>query len=157
TLVISPLVALMSQQVARLSERPGVAAVSLSEFSGPKLYQLLRSFDFAHAPSFLFTSPERLANDGFLEFMFRRNSQHIKLVVVYEAHCISQWGHTFRPPYKAIPRFLDGVFGSRGWPPVLCLTATLNPRDLEEIQADFRIADADIVRTQTLLRANLVL
>lgn len=157
TLVISPLVALMSQQVARLADRPGVSAVSLSDFSGPKMYELLRSFDFAESPSFLFTSPERLANDGFLEHMLRARGEHIKLVVVDEAHCVSQWGHTFRPPYKAIPRFLDSVFGSMNWPPVLCLTATLNPRDLDEIRADFRVAPEDVLRVPTMLRTNLAL
>ena len=157
TLVISPLVALMSQQSDRLSQQAGITAMSLSDYSGPKFYQVLRSFDFARAPSFLFTSPERAANDGFLEFLLHEHREHIKLVVIDEAHCISQWGHTFRPPYKAIPRFLDLVFGPMVWPPVLCLTATLNPRDLGEIQADFRIADADVLRSPTGLRTNLTL
>jgi ATP-dependent DNA helicase RecQ len=157
TLVISPLVALMEQQVTRLAERPGVTALNLSDYSGPKLYQCLRDHDFAGGASFLFTSPERLAADGFLEFTLRRNLEHIKLVVVDEAHCISQWGHTFRPPYKAIPRFLDAVFGLNRWPPVLCLTATLNPRDLDEIRADFRIASSDVLRTPAMLRTNLAL
>jgi ATP-dependent DNA helicase RecQ len=118
---------------------------------------MLRDLDFRQSPTFIFTSPERVANDGFVEFILRRNHEHINLVVVDEAHCISQWGHTFRPPYKAIPRFLDRVFGPSAWPPVLCLTATLNPRDLGEIQTDFRVAAQDVLRTPTLLRTNLVL
>jgi ATP-dependent DNA helicase RecQ len=157
TLVISPLVALMSQQSTRLAQQEGISAVSLSDYSGPKFYQLLRGFDFAQPPSFLFTSPERAANDGFVEFVLHEHREHIKLVVIDEAHCISQWGHTFRPPYKAIPGFLDLVFGPTAWPPVLCLTATLNPRDLGEIQADFRISDPDVLRSPTLLRTNLTL
>ncbi|MCB9570880.1 MAG: ATP-dependent DNA helicase RecQ [Kofleriaceae bacterium] len=155
TLVISPLIALMGQQAQRLADRPGVVALSLSDFSGPKLYQKLRDLDFCQSPTFLFASPERVANDGFLEFLLRRNRDHINLIVVDEAHCVSQWGHTFRPPYKAIPRFLDLVFGANAWPPVLCLTATLNPRDLAEIQVDFRVADKDVLRTPTMLRTNL--
>lgn len=157
TLVISPLVALMSQQTIRLGARPGIEAVGLSDFAGRALYPALRGFDFQKSPTFLFTSPERIANDGFVEHMLRANHEHIKLVVVDEAHCISQWGHTFRPPYKAIPRFLDLAFGANGWPPTLCLTATLNPRDLAEIQSDFRVADQDVLRTPSLLRTNLAL
>jgi ATP-dependent DNA helicase RecQ len=157
TLVISPLVALMSQQAERLGGRPDVTALSFSDQPGPKLYQMLRDLDFGRSPTFLFTSPERVAADGFVEFMLHRRREHIRLVVIDEAHCVSQWGHTFRPPYKAIPRFLDQVFGRNAWPPVLCLTATMNPRDLAEIQADFRVADADVLRTPTMLRTNLAL
>lgn len=157
TLVISPLVALMSQQRERLGEKQGIAAVSLSDYSGTKFYQTLRDIDFAKSPTFLFTSPERVANDGFVEFMLRAHRDHIKLVVIDEAHCVSQWGHTFRPPYKAIPRFLDSVFGQTGWPPILCLTATLNPRDLREIQGDFRIDDDGVLKSPLLFRTNLTL
>lgn len=157
TLVISPLVALMGQQVDRLREENDIEATSLSDLSGPKLYDRLRSFDFARDANFLFTSPERLSFDGFLEFVLKRNKDHIGLIVVDEAHCISQWGHTFRPAYKAIPRFLDATFGTNGWPPVLCLTATLNPRDLAEISNDFRVEADDVVRGPTMMRTNLAL
>lgn len=155
TLVLSPLIALMTQQSERLSERPGVTALSLSDLSGARLYDRLRAFDFGQGPNFVFTSPERLSFDGFLEFALRRGRKDIGLIVVDEAHCVSQWGHTFRPAYKAIPRCLDELFGPQAWPPILCLTATLNPRDLQEISTDFRIQDAGVIRTAALLRNNL--
>ncbi|MDC3958566.1 ATP-dependent DNA helicase RecQ [Polyangium jinanense] len=156
TIVVSPLVALMSQQVQRLAEISGIRAFSLSDL-GPRRYAALRELDLRHGPTFLFASPELLSSDGFLEFVLRRGSSGVGLVVIDEAHCVSQWGHTFRPPYKAIPRVLDRAFGASAWPPVLCLTATLNPRDQAEICTDFRIDHADVLRTATLFRENLVL
>ncbi len=157
TLVLSPLVALMGEQSERLRTKTGVRSISLSDLSGPPLYNMLREFDFEHGPTFMFTSPERLSSDGYLEYNLRRNRDAISLIVVDEAHCVSQWGHTFRPAYKAISRGLDAIFGCNAWPPVLCLTATLNPRDQEEILAEFRISPQDVVRTPSLLRENLAL
>jgi ATP-dependent DNA helicase RecQ len=157
TLVISPLVALMAQQVERLAARPGMRATTLSRLGGPNVYNTLRDWAFDNAPAFIFSSPERLSFDGFLEHTLRRGRSHVQLVVVDEAHCVSQWGHTFRPAYKGIARVLDDIFGPKAWPPVLCLTATLNPNDVDEIRADFRIDAADVLRTPSMLRTNLAL
>ncbi len=157
TLVLSPLVALMGEQAQRLGNRAGITASCLSDLSGPPLYNSLRDFDFEHGPNFMLTSPERLSASGYLEYALRRNRNAISLIVVDEAHCVSQWGHTFRPAYRAIPRSLDAIFGRDEWPPVLCLTATLNPRDRAEIVSEFRIAPEDVITTPSMLRENLVL
>lgn len=156
TLVLSPLIALMAQQVDRLKTRSGIHAVTLSREAGTKAYARLREWVF-NRPSFIFSSPERLAFDGYLEHTLRRGREDVRLIVVDEAHCLSQWGHTFRPAYKAIPRVLDEIFGPHAWPPVLCLTATLNPKDAHEIRDCFRIDAAGVLRTRTMLRTNLSL
>jgi ATP-dependent DNA helicase RecQ len=156
TLVLSPLIALMSQQARRLEKR-GLGALSLSDLEGPKMYDSLRKLAPRRQPQFLFSSPERLSFDGFLEFALAKARNDIGLIVIDEAHCVSQWGHTFRPAYKAIPKCLNDIFGPQGWPPILSLTATLNRRDCDEVCHDFRIAEAGVVRTPSQLRDNLSL
>ena len=109
-------------------------------------------------PDFLFVSPERIATDGFLQMSCRERSEQIKLVVVDEIHCVSQWGLDFRPFYKEIPHFLNAVFQpSSARPPVLGLTATLNPKDTEEICTDFAIDPANVLKSNFLLRLNIKL
>jgi ATP-dependent DNA helicase RecQ len=61
-------------------------------------------------PSFLYMSPERSAADGLLSHVLCRNRERIGLIVVDEAHCVSQWGETFRPLYRMIPAFIAGIF-----------------------------------------------
>jgi ATP-dependent DNA helicase RecQ len=155
TVVVSPLVALMSQQVERLNRRAPGVAVSLSDLAPDAQYRCLRDLTAERGTRFLFVSPERLASEGYLEYVCRRARDVIGLVVIDEAHCISQWGHSFRPCYRAIPEWLDGVFGPDGWPRVLGLTATLNPGEEEDIRRAFRIPAAGVVRSAGLLRSNL--
>ncbi len=154
TIVFSPLVALMGQQVQTLNEK-GISAISLSEYSGKDTYNKLRAMKFSEEPQFLFLTPERVAFDGYIEYVLKQNKEKIGLVVVDEAHCVSQWGYTFRPSYAGVPNFLDRVFGSGSWPTILALTATLNPKDQDEITSLFRIAKSDIVISNDLLRTNL--
>jgi ATP-dependent DNA helicase RecQ len=78
-------------------------------------------------------------------------------VTIDEAHCVSQWGHNFRPAYKEIPDFLDRIFLQSKKPPVLCLTATLAAKDRQEICHDFNIQPADIFQSTSLHRPTLVL
>ena len=89
-------------------------------------------------PNFIFTSPERISNDGYLEYMLSLRKEDIGLVVVDEVHCVSQWGEGFRPAYRNIPAFMDRIFGN-AWPRLLCLTATLNDKQQEQIQREFHI------------------
>ena len=101
---------------------------------------------------FIFLSPDRLATDGFLEFVLRAIRDRIKLVVIDEAHCISQWGHGFRPFYREIPPFLDNVFGADAWPHLLGLTATLGPLDVAQMCEDFGIASEQVIYGDVMLR-----
>jgi ATP-dependent DNA helicase RecQ len=156
TLIVSPLKALIDQQAMRLSDR-GIPTVYLhSGMTSVQQYDTIRR-DVLGDPnlSFLFLSPERAYADGYVEYALCKLRDRIRLIVVDEAHCVSQWGHSFRPSYKLIPRFLDTVFGQDNWPPRLCLTATLNPLDEEEINRDFHISSDGVIRSPALLRGNL--
>ncbi|MHC5722260.1 MAG: DEAD/DEAH box helicase, partial [Nostoc sp.] len=79
-----------------------------------------------------------MATDGFFEYCILLQKNQIKLVVIDEVHCISQWGFDFRPFYKHIPAFLNSVFLDK-WPTILGLTATINPKELIDITTDFKI------------------
>jgi ATP-dependent DNA helicase RecQ len=153
-IVVSPLVALMREQAEKL-EAMGVSAVSLGGLEPLQASEALRRFRWDQGPGFVFTSPERAETDGYLEHLLRANRSRIGLVAVDEAHCISQWGHDFRPPYKALPGFIDRAFGHSAWPTVLCLTATLDAESQTEVLQDFRMREADVLRSDQMLRQNL--
>lgn len=155
-LVISPLIALMDQHARRLADA-GARVLNFSGADSRGVQEALRRLDWEAGPTFLFVSPERIENDGYLEFLVRKHRKRVALVAIDEAHCISQWGHDFRPPYKTIPGFLDRAFGYGQWPTIVCLTATLSKDALDEILADFRLTIQDIVRSTSMLRDNLQL
>ena len=153
--ILSPLIALMRQQAERLGAA-GARVLDLGGASARDVQERLRRFDWSdRAPTFLFLSPERAETDGYIAHLLRRHRDRVRLVAIDEAHCISQWGHDFRPPYKALPGFLDRSFGADGWPPLVCLTATLDAHDQRAVLADFRLTPADVVRSRALLRTNL--
>lgn len=159
TIVISPLLALMKQQNKRLLEQ-GINTLSYNSSIGDvktQFNKLRKTFSEPDLPKFMFISPEKILSDGYLEFILKRHRSKIGLIVVDEAHCISQWGHTFRPAYKTIPHFLNNIYGETKVPPVLCLTATLNPHDKEEISKDLKIPEENIFISKTLIRSNLKL
>ena len=155
-LIISPLIALMQQQAKNL-DRLGATVLTLGGADAQSAQASMRAFSWSNGPAFLFISPERLETDGYLEFLLRRHSSAITLVAIDEAHCISQWGHDFRPAYKAIPNFLDRAFGPGAWPQILCLTATLDESSQAEIISDFRLCSGDMIRSEHMLRTNLEL
>lgn len=153
TLVISPLTALMDEQAEKLRAHGCGVYVLHSGIDSRKQYQeLIDLYNAREAPEFIFLSPERLATDGFLEFVLQRIRARIRLVVVDEAHCISQWGLDFRPFYREIPHFLRAIYGGETWPTVLGLTATLNPKDREQICAEFHIEPEHVIRHDVQLR-----
>ena len=158
TIVVSPLVALINQQADRLNEA-GLRAIAIhGGIPGIKQMDLLRDEVLRRDdPCFLFLSPERAFADGHTEFILRRAASRVRLVVVDEAHCISQWGHSFRPSYKGLPGFLSRVFADGRRPPVMCLTATLNPREQREVLDEFVIPASGVVRSPDLRRTNLAL
>lgn len=157
-LVVSPLIALIDEQAEKLEEQGlEVLAIHSGMGASEQMKQLKAFAKGEFEPDFIFVSPERLATDGFFEYCMTVQKDRIKLLVVDEVHCISQWGFDFRPFYKHIPNFLNRVF-DRQWPKVLGLTATLNPQDLKEIAQDFQIPRSAILKDQEkLLRTDIEL
>lgn len=153
TLVVFPLTALMDEQALKLAQH-GQTVVTLHSGINPRQqYRQLVDLYHGKTPDFIFVSPERLATDGFLEFVLQQRREKIKLVVIDEIHCVSQWGLDFRPFYKEIPPFLDSVFGGpSNYPVILGLTATLNERDTEQACRDFHIEPRHVLKSQFLLR-----
>lgn len=153
TLVVFPLTALMDEQALKLTQH-GQTVVTLHSGINPRQqYRQLVELYHGETPDFIFVSPERLATDGFLEFVLRQRREQIKLVVIDEIHCVSQWGLDFRPFYKEIPPFLDSVFGGlSNYPVILGLTATLSERDTEQACRDFHIEPRHVLKSQFLLR-----
>ena len=135
-IVISPLIALMDDQVAALRQL-GVSAGALhSELEPDEHRRVGRELD-AGMLDLLYVSPERLLSPGTLE---RLQRQEIALVAIDEAHCVSQWGHEFRPEYRdlaQLARLFPGV-------PRLALTATADPRTRLDILAALDMRDARV-------------
>lgn len=124
-LVISPLVALMKDQVANLQNR-GIKAIALTGgIHSEELIDLLDNCQFGNY-KFLYLSPERLQSEWILD---RIKNLPINLITIDEAHCVSQWGHDFRPAYLKISN-LKTHFPKA---PFLALTATATPRVKEDI------------------------
>ena len=125
-IVVSPLIALMNDQVRQLKNR-GISAVSISSAMTNKEIDLILENSVNGKYKFLYLSPERLKNDMVQARMKRMN---INLLAIDEAHCISQWGYDFRPSYlqiSEIRKLLPEI-------PVLALTATATPMVVEDIQ-----------------------
>lgn len=154
-LVISPLIALIDEQAEKLSkEGLNVLAIHGGMGASEQIKQLKKFAKGESNPDFIFASPERMATDGFFEYCISQQKDKIKLVVIDEVHCISQWGFDFRPFYKHIPVFLNSVF-SNHWPKILGLTATINPRELIDITNDFKIDKKSILKDDVLLRFDI--
>ncbi len=145
-LVISPLIALMKDQVDALRER-GIAAArldsSLTATETQQVYADLRSGKL----KLLYVAPERLSGEAFLD---RLRRVRISLVAIDEAHCISEWGHNFRPEYMRLARVAEDL----GLRPVLALTATATPEVAADICRAFGIAEERHVQT-SFRRTNL--
>lgn len=146
-LVITPLIALMRDQVANLQARGIQSAAVYTGMSYDK--QRVALDNCLYGPyHFLYCSPERLESE---EFRKRLADLPIGLIAVDEAHCISQWGYDFRPSYlniAAIRELLPGV-------PVLALTATATPDTIEDIQAKLGFAEQNVLR-KSFHRDNLI-
>jgi ATP-dependent DNA helicase RecQ len=138
TLVISPLIALMKDQVDALAEK-GIAAARLdSTLDLDELRELYAKLETG-AIKLLYIAPERLANEAFRK---RIKQLKVAMVAIDEAHCISEWGHNFRPDYLKLAKFCRSLKVSR----VLALTATATPKVAREIRRHFRIAVADHIQ-----------
>jgi ATP-dependent DNA helicase RecQ len=145
-IVISPLIALMKDQVHQLHKR-GITAAAV--FSGMNNRALDIVFENAvqGAYKFLYLSPERLQTDLAIE---RIKRMQVNLLAVDEAHCISQWGYDFRPPYLEIAQIREQLPGV----PVMALTATATLRVVADIQERLLFPKVNELR-QSFLRTNL--
>ncbi len=134
TVVISPLVALMADQVAGM-ERTGISsAVTLNGMlSLPERQDALEKVRKGDA-AMLLISPEQLRSVSVRSVLKQRE---IGLRVLDEAHCVSKWGHDFRPDYRYISRFIRETAGDEDPAPVICLTATAKPEVVRDIRDHF--------------------
>ena len=134
-LVITPLIALMKDQVQNLNDR-GVKAIFIHSGMSRREVDLALNNAAYSGCKFLYVSPERLNTALFRSYL---DVMDISFIVVDEAHCISQWGYDFRPDYLQIGRLRERVNA-----PVIALTATATPRVAEDIQC--RLARPEAVR-----------
>lgn len=147
-LVISPLIALMKDQVDALQKRGIRAAYVNSSVSSKKRRQRLEAAVSGDL-DLLFITPERFRSPSFMAVESRL---HIALLAVDEAHCISQWGHDFRPDYSRV-----GLYRKRlGNPPTMALTATATERVANDISTALDLVNPLVVRTG-IERENLFL
>lgn len=145
-LVISPLVALMKDQVQNLADR-GIKAISIhSGMSRREVDMALNNAAYDDQVKFLYVSPERLATNLFSSYL---NVLPISTIVVDEAHCISQWGYDFRPDYLQIGQIRERVDA-----PMLALTATATPQVCEDIMDKLAFRDRVLFKSD-FERANL--
>ncbi|NWA01194.1 RecQ family ATP-dependent DNA helicase [Pseudomonas gingeri] len=139
TLVVSPLLALMQDQLAFL-QRHGIAAASIDSVQSRDEANAVMARARSGELKILMISVERLKNERFRHFL---QQVQISLLVVDEAHCISEWGHNFRPDYLKLPDYQRQF----RIPQALLLTATATPKVIADMQAKFAIAPGDVVTT----------
>ena len=150
TLLISPLLSLMRNQIPAAG-RIGVRAATINS-SNREDWEAVQEHLLAGHIEILLISPERLANDDFRENMLLPVSDSIVLFVVDEAHCISDWGHDFRPDYRRIIRVLDAIPSNV---PVLATTATANDRVVNDVES--QLGNNIILQRGSLVRKSLKL
>ena len=146
TVVVSPLLSLMKDQVDKLQELGIGAAQVNSTLSTREESEILEGIQ-KEQHEFVFVTPERLAQPGFLDML---KTNRIDVFVIDEAHCISQWGHDFRPSYLR----LREAAAALGNPPVLALTATATPEVVDDILRQLGREDMQVISTG-VFRENL--
>lgn len=145
-LVVSPLIALMQDQQERATEAEIAAANLNSSLRTSEEREALESIEAGESP-LVYLTPERLENPESLELL---RESGVSLFVIDEAHCISQWGHDFRPAYLN----LRDARGQLGNPPLLALTATATPEVIADILKQLDAPDTMVVNTG-IARPNL--
>nr|MBF0222008.1 RecQ family ATP-dependent DNA helicase [Desulfobulbaceae bacterium] len=148
TLVVSPLVALMKDQVDFLKSKSIKAARLDSSLSSAEFNQIQNSLS-RNELKLLYVAPERFANERFILSLRRLN---ISMMVVDEVHCISEWGHNFRPDYLKLADIIKNL----RIPQILGLTATATPKVAADIKTAFSIPEEDFILTG-FYRPNLTL
>jgi len=140
TVIVSPLISLMKDQVDSLLQSSVADAATLhSGLSAEERWEVERRMRTGEV-KMLYVAPERLRS---LEFVLSLRRAGVGLFVVDEAHCISEWGHNFRPDYLFLPRAVRDL----GNPPVLALTATATPRVRQDILRSLKMRSPEVVVT----------
>ncbi|HEX9929805.1 MAG TPA: RecQ family ATP-dependent DNA helicase [Pyrinomonadaceae bacterium] len=147
TIVVSPLISLMKDQTDKLEEKGLDVANLNSSVSESEQRESLEQVE-REASDFVFTTPERLTDAKFLETI---KDKQIDFVVIDEAHCISQWGHDFRPAFLEIRVALKQLKN----PPILALTATATSEVIEDIKRQLERPQMQVVNSG-IFRPNLV-
>lgn len=136
TLVVSPLIALMKDQVDALTAR-GVSACALTSAATPEEQRDILDGIRAGMFTLVYVAPERFRSPRFIDAL-RSNAANIALVAIDEAHCISEWGHDFRPDYRRLGEVLQELKPPR----LAAFTATATPEVRDDIAAQLRLTDA---------------
>jgi ATP-dependent DNA helicase RecQ len=142
-LVISPLIALMDDQAAKLAALGLRVARVHSGLSREDARQACRDY-LAGTLDFLFIAPERMRVPGFPEMLAKRKPA---LIAIDEAHCISQWGHDFRPDYRTLGQSLKALRAGPDGSPIIALTATATPAVQRDIVRQLEVRDPAIFIT----------
>ena len=145
-LVISPLIALMKNQVDQL-QAFGIEAGFLNSSMNRGDYEAVKQKVLSRQLKLLYVAPESLVKEEFIDFL---KQSHISFLAVDEAHCISEWGHDFRPEYRRIHEMVQQL----GNVPVVALTATATPKVRLDIMHNLHIPDANVFLT-SFNRTNL--
>lgn len=151
TIIVSPLLALMRNQIES-AQRLGIIAETMNSTNTDE-WQSVTQRILNNQIDCLLISPERLANDNFIETVLQPIADRIALMVIDEAHCISDWGHDFRPDYRRIVNILRQLPGNT---PVLGTTATANNRvvaDIETQLGDIQIHRGPLTRESLALQS----
>lgn len=145
-LVISPLISLMEDQIKYLKSK-GIKSVSISSSMSNKDIQTALTNCLYGGIKFLYLSPEKLRDQLIKE---KINQMNLNLIAIDEAHCISDWGHNFRPSYRLISEIRD----TKENIPILALTATANKLVVDDIQNNLNFKEKNLIKS-TFLRKNL--
>ncbi|MDY7023206.1 MAG: ATP-dependent DNA helicase RecQ, partial [Cyanobacteriota bacterium] len=150
TVVVSPLIALMQDQVTALQDN-GIAATFLNSTLLPEELRSRQADILDGKTKLLYVAPERLLSERFLSFLDRVNRQvGISRFAIDEAHCVSEWGHDFRPEYRKLQQLRHRYSDI----PMMALTATATPRVREDIIEQLALNNPSI-HTASFLRSNL--
>ena len=137
TIVVSPLIALMKDQVDALQGR-GIAAAAVNSSLGAEEYRQVMQALRRGEIRILYVAPERFAQENFMSLLA---GLQVALLAVDEAHCLSQWGHDFRPDYLRLGRVREQL----GWPQTIALTATATPHVREDILRTLQLHEPAVV------------
>lgn len=154
TIIVSPLLALMRNQIES-AQRLGIVAETMNSTNSADWQEVTRRI-LTNQIDCLLISPERLANDGFIDTVLQPIADRIALMVIDEAHCISDWGHDFRPDYRRIVNILRQLPANT---PVLGTTATANDRVVDDIQiqlGDIQIHRGPLTRESLALQTMIL-